>query len=192
MNKKPDIDPNSAPILPEILERWSPRAFNSELELSESEITALLEAYRWAPSSGNNQPWRVAVIRSTDAGFAEFFENGLASGNAIWAKNASVLLVLITETKDADGKDLDRALFSTGMAAAQLQLQAQYLGLFSHHMSGIDVSWIGSKLQLKDSMVINSVLAVGHQGEMSDLNEALAEHERAPRSRKPLSEIVIS
>jgi nitroreductase len=192
MNKKPEIDSKSAPLLPEIAERWSPRAFEPNSPLSESELASLLEAYRWAPSSGNNQPWKIAVIQSEDAGFNEFVEHGLMAGNAIWAKNSSALFVLIANTVDDSGNPLDRALFSSGMAAAQLQLQAQYLGLHSHHMSGIHTDWISKKLSLGDSMVINSVLAVGRQAAAETLDEALKTREEAPRTRKPLAEIVIS
>lgn len=191
MNKEPDLDPNSAPLLPEILERWSPRAFDNEHPLSEPEITSLLEAIRWSPSSGNNQPWRVAVIKQSDSDFEQFVGSGLAAGNAIWAKNSQALFVLISVTQDETGKDLDRSLFSTGMAAAQLQLQAQYLGLHSHHMSGVDVDWIAGYLKLDASMVISSVLAIGRLGDVESLDDALAEREKAPRTRKPLSEIVL-
>jgi hypothetical protein len=46
------------PIEPLILDRWSPRAMSGE-EISTAELMRLFEAARWAPSSFNNQQWRL-------------------------------------------------------------------------------------------------------------------------------------
>jgi hypothetical protein len=45
-------------INPLILNRWSPRSMTGE-ELKDEELLSLFEAARWAPSSGNGQPWRI-------------------------------------------------------------------------------------------------------------------------------------
>jgi hypothetical protein len=44
------------------LDRWSPRAMSGE-EIPETELLSLFEAARWAPSSNNNQPWRILYAR---------------------------------------------------------------------------------------------------------------------------------
>jgi nitroreductase len=44
------------------LDRWSPRAMSGE-PLSLEELLSLFEAARWAPSSGNEQPWRMLFAR---------------------------------------------------------------------------------------------------------------------------------
>ena len=51
----------AAPLHPLLAERWSPRALDPRHELAEDQLTALLEAARWAPSASNTQPWRFAV-----------------------------------------------------------------------------------------------------------------------------------
>ena len=43
----------SAPILSEIAERWSPRAYDTNYEISSEDLTSILEAGRWAPSANN-------------------------------------------------------------------------------------------------------------------------------------------
>lgn len=45
-------------ILPEIRDRWSPRAFDPGRPVSDGDLLALLEAARQAPSCMNEQPWR--------------------------------------------------------------------------------------------------------------------------------------
>src|SRR5260221_635711 len=51
----------AVPVHPLLAERWSPRGFDQSHQVSENQVTALLEAARWAPSAGNSQPWRFLV-----------------------------------------------------------------------------------------------------------------------------------
>ena len=44
------------------VDRWSPRAMTGE-GIREEELMTLFEAARWAPSSYNNQPWRILYAR---------------------------------------------------------------------------------------------------------------------------------
>lgn len=190
MEKRPITTKKAGPLLPEILDRWSPRAFNPERELTESEKFGILEAARWAASSGNNQPWKFAWIDRTDKNFNEFVEKSLMPGNAVWAKNASALVVVITQTEQ-NGNVLDRSRYSTGMAASQLVLQVQYLGLFSHQMSGIYVEEIERFLGLDDNHEVQAVIAIGEMTDANTLPEELALREKTDRERKDMEEIVI-
>ena len=190
MEKRPITTKKAGPLLPEILDRWSPRAFNPERELTESEKFGILEAARWAPSSGNNQPWKFAWVDRTDKNFNNFVEKSLMPGNAVWAKNASAFAVVITQT-ELNGNVLDRSRYSTGMAAAQLVLQVQYLGLFSHQMSGIYAEEIQSFLGLDDNHEVQSVIAIGEMAEAETLPEELALREKGERERNDMEEIVI-
>lgn len=45
----------SVPVAPTIAERWSPRAYDETAVITDAQLTALLEAARWAPSFGNTQ-----------------------------------------------------------------------------------------------------------------------------------------
>mgnify|MGYP000883818361 CR=1 FL=1 len=190
MQKRPTTSEKAGPLLPEILDRWSPRAFNPERILTESEKHSILEALRWGASSGNNQPWKLAWIDREDPKFDEFVSKALMAGNAVWAKNASAMAVVITET-ERDGEKLDRALYTTGLAAGQMLMQVQYVGLFSHHMSGIHTEEISKFLNLGESHVVNAVVAIGEIADASTLPENLAERELEPRERKQMEEIVI-
>ena len=44
------------------INRWSPRAMSGE-KLPDEELFSLFEAARWAPSSYNNQPWRLIYAK---------------------------------------------------------------------------------------------------------------------------------
>jgi Nitroreductase family len=45
------------PVSELIAKRWSARAFSTR-PVEKSKLLSILEAARWAPSSGNEQPWR--------------------------------------------------------------------------------------------------------------------------------------
>lgn len=53
------------PVLDAIFTRRSIRRFTGE-PLTREEVTAIVEAGRWAPSGLNNQPWRFLVIGPAD------------------------------------------------------------------------------------------------------------------------------
>jgi len=52
MKRKSNYD-----IFPAILNRWSPRAFDS-VDIPDDKLLVLFEATHWAPSAYNGQPWR--------------------------------------------------------------------------------------------------------------------------------------
>ena len=79
-----------------IANRWSPRSFNPEHTLTDSEITSLLEAARWAPSSMNAQPWRFLVGKRGDKNFSALVST-LKDTNTQWSPNSSaIILVAVT------------------------------------------------------------------------------------------------
>ena len=92
---------------------------------------------------------------------------------------------------ELNGNVLDRSRYATGLASGQLVLQVQYLGLFSHQMSGINTDEIQSFLGLTEHHEVQAVIAVGEMAEANTLPEELALREAAERERNPLEEIVI-
>jgi nitroreductase len=93
MIKGSSARPSTHPLHPLFLDRWSPRAM-SGAALSEAEMLTLFEAARWAPSSGNFQPWRFLYARR-DSDFWPAFLDLLAPGNRAWAERAGALVVCI-------------------------------------------------------------------------------------------------
>ena len=91
MQKKADT---SVPIHPILESRWSPRAFDAQATVSAEEMTAFLEAARWAPSSYNFQPWRFIISRRGDVVFEKICE-ALSGFNQVWAPTASALIAVV-------------------------------------------------------------------------------------------------
>lgn len=180
----------SVPLHPMLADRWSPRGFDREHALSDDELTVLLESARWAPSAGNSQPWRLIPGRRGDAAF-NLILGSLDDGNQVWAQYASALIVMATQVTDDTGRQRRWAWYDAGQAAADLTMQAGALGLVVHQMGGFDVSVVRESFSLPSSLEPVAVMAVGRWDPTADLPDYLEERERAPRTRLPLTEIVL-
>lgn len=182
---------SSVELHPLLAERWSPRGFDVTYELTELELTTVLEAARWAPSAANSQPWRFVVGRRGDATFAAIADL-LAPGNQAWAPRASVLLIAIADTGEPDSPMAPWALYDTGQAVAHLSVQAQDLGLTVHQMGGFDAAGVRAEFSLGLGQTPIAVVALGRLDPDADLPEPFHERERAPRERRPLTELVLA
>ena len=175
------------PVEELFLDRWSPRAMSGE-EISEEELMTLFEAARWAPSSYNNQPWRILYARRGTAHWDAFL-GLLVEGNRAWAKEAAALLLFVSkETFDFNGQPYPTHSFDTGAAWENLALQATLKGLVAHGMQGFDYERARSELKIPEGFRVEAMAAVGRPGDPAALPEQLRQRE-APSDRKPLSEI---
>ena len=181
----------SAPLLPVLAERWSPRAFDAHAEVSEEALTAALEAARWSPSANNSQPWRFIVGRRGTAAF-DTIASTLMGFNQAWAGTAAVLIVAVAEVTDPDGKARPWATYDVGQAVAHLSVQAHHDGLHAHQMGGFDATALREAFGLDERFLAVSVTALGVLGDPDTLPDALRERELAPRTRKPLDEILVA
>jgi nitroreductase len=179
-------------VLPVILERWSPRSFDSR-PVSEELLRKVFEAARWAPSSFNEQPWRFLVGRRGDATYSKIFES-LGEFNKAWAKTAPVLILGVAKTRFSHDNAPNRvAAHDLGAASAYLVLQAHALGLKAHQMAGFDQEAARKLFGIPEDFSLGSVIALGYQGEPEALgDEKRIGQETAPRTRKALGEIVFS
>ena len=169
------------------LDRWSPRAMSGE-GVTDEELSTLFEAARWAPSSYNNQPWRILYARRDTGQWPDFF-NLLVEGNQAWAKDAAALLLFVSkETFDFNGKPYPTHSFDTGAAWENLALQATMLGLVTHGMQGFDYERARTELNIPEGFRVEAMIAVGRPGDPAQLSESMRARE-APSGRKALSEI---
>jgi nitroreductase len=147
-------------------------------------LLTLLEAARWAPSSGNGQPWRfVWAVRGTPA-----FDALLATlvpGNLEWAHAAGALLLVSAKTERDDGKPARTAAFDAGAAWMALALQGTLSGLVVHGMAGFDAARAREAAALPAGVEPQAMVAVGHPGRLEDLPESYRARE-APNDRLPL------
>ncbi|HTH43354.1 MAG TPA: nitroreductase family protein [Terracidiphilus sp.] len=178
-------------LLPLFLERWSPRSF-ADREVSRADLKRVFEAARWAPSSGNAQPWRFIVGTQGTETHAKL-TSVLASFNKEWASKAPVLILGTTNAVNARGAANAYAMYDLGAAAVSITLAAEALGLATHQMAGFDHDAARREFGIPEAYALGSVMALGYQDEPAALaNEELISRETAPRTRKPLSEMVFS
>ena len=179
-------------VLPALLSRWSPRSF-SEQEVSAADLRRVFEAARWAASSSNEQPWRFIVGRRKSLTHQKIFET-LVGFNKEWAGAAPVLILGVASAKfSRNGSPNGYALYDLGAAASYLTLQAAALGIRTHQMAGFDHDAARKTFDIPEDFLLGSVIAMGYQGEPAALqNDRLVAQETTPRSRKPLSEFVLS
>lgn len=176
-------------ISPQLVERWSPRAMSGE-SIHNDDLMALFEAARWAPSSYNNQPWRFMYAPRDNQNWDTFF-NLMIDFNKDWAKNAAVLVVVISKkTFDFNGKPSRTHSFDAGAAWENLALEASARGIIAHGMEGFDYDKAKSDLNIPDDYSVECMIAIGKPGRKEDLPLELQERE-TPSDRKPLSEIII-
>ena len=170
------------------LDRWSPRAMSGE-ELPEEELMILFEAARWAPSSANNQPWRILYARRTSEHWPIFFDL-LVETNKAWAKNAAVLLLFISKTTfDYNGKLYPTHSYDTGSAWENLALQGFLKGYAVHGMQGFDYERAREALNIPDGFRVEAMAAIGIPGEKETLPAELQKRE-APNERRSLAQTI--
>ncbi|WP_431219184.1 nitroreductase family protein [Leifsonia xyli] len=179
----------SAPLLPVLADRWSPRSFDPAIGIDDLTLRSALEAARWSPSAGNTQPWRFIVARRGSEAFDTIVAN-LAGFNTVWAASAAVLIVAVAEVITADGAEQRWATYDLGQAVAHLSIQAHHDGLHAHQMGGFDPEGLRTVFGLEERFVPVSVTALGALGDAEALPEPLRTRETQPRTRRPLDEIV--
>jgi nitroreductase len=184
------IQPGSAvrraahPIDTLFIDRWSPRAMTGEA-ISEEELLSLFEAARWAPSSYNNQPWRMIYARRDTPAWDGLF-NLMIDFNQSWTKNAGALVLFISKkTFDHNGKPCQTHSFDTGAAWANFALQGWKMGLVVHGMEGFDYGRAKKELNIPDDYHVEALMAVGRHGDPSQLPDAMREKEK-PNDRRPV------
>ena len=176
---------------PLFLNRWSPRAFDGSV-MPADDLRTILDAGRWAPSSFNYQPWRFLYATRDDAANWARFLDLLIPFNAIWAKEASVLLFILSETTmGSPDKPSHSHSFDAGAAWSAIALQSTLIGYHAHGMVGIDMDKTRAELGIPDGFRIEAAVAIGRMGDPASLPEKLQAREE-PSNRKPLEEIAYS
>ncbi len=176
------------PIEDFILQRWSSRAMSGE-SVSEEELMSLFEAASWAPSSGNEQPWRFVYARKGTPYWKDFFDL-LKPGNQEWCARAAVLIITISrKTWEEDDSPNQTHSFDTGAAWENLALQGIASNIVVHGMAGFDYEKAHSLLELPEQYAIEMMIALGKPGKGKNLSEKNRAREKLS-NRKPLHDFV--
>lgn len=189
------------PLHPPIAARWSPRAFDPDAEVSTEQVTALLEAARWAATWGRRQPVRFVVgVRRAGAertgedlrGDACFQTlSGLLNRGNSYATAAGALILVCTD----EGDDENTALYSAvdaGAAEANLIIEAVSRGLVTHPMAGFDIDGARAAFDIPPQVRPLMVIAVGSLADYDTVSDDVAERDSRPRERLPLQDIAFT
>ncbi len=179
------------PIHEIIANRWSPRAYDASKSVSKSQIIAMLEAARWAPSCFGDQPWRFIVWNKAqdETAWQQAFDC-IVPSNQVWVKDAPVLILACADTLFSHNQTPNRwAQYDTGAAVMSLCLQATSLGLITHQMGGFNSDKVRELCAVPEQYTPMAMLAVGYEGDANQLPEDLKARELADRKRKSLDDL---
>jgi len=157
--------------------------------ISNEDLMTLFEAARWAPSSYNNQPWRMLYAHRDTEQWSLFFDL-LVEFNQGWAKDASALVLFISKTTmDMDGSPSVTHSFDTGSAWENFALQGWLKGFVVHGMQGFDYDRARSELSIPEGYQVEAMIAVGKPADPEALPAGLRERE-TPSDRRALDETI--
>ncbi|HEY5523070.1 MAG TPA: nitroreductase family protein [Desulfuromonadaceae bacterium] len=187
MIKGSEIRHTDLPIDRIFLDRWSTRAMSGE-EIPHEELMTLFEAARWAPSSGNNQPWRILYARRSSEHWPLFY-GLLTDSNKTWCASAAVLVLFVSCAAFPSGKLCRTHSYDSGAAWMSLALQGSMKGYVVHGMEGFDYERARSQLNIPDGFTVEAMAAIGLPGRIEELPEPLQARE-APNDRRPLTQTI--
>jgi nitroreductase len=177
------------PIHDLIRERWSPRAFDDR-PVPRADLLSLFEAARWAPSSGNEQPWRFVIAeRHADPESFDRLIASLVESNQVWARLAPIVGYSVASlTWARTGKPNRHAWHDVGLSMSLLLVEATSRGLFVHQMAGYDAQKAREACGIPDGFEPVAAFVIGYPGPLDRLDERNRGRETAPRARRPVSE----
>lgn len=154
--------------------------------MSAEQVTAVLEAARWAATWGRRQPVRFVVGVRGDRTYEAL--SGLLNRGNSYATAASALILVCAD----EGDDENTALYSAvdaGAAEANLIIEAVSRGLITHPMAGFDIDGARAAFDIPAQVRPLMVIAVGSLADYSTVSPDVAERDARPRERQPLSEV---
>lgn len=174
-----------------IKERWSPIGFDRDRSIDKAALLSILEAARWAASSGNQQPWRFIVARRENRDEFQKILSVLKEGNQPWAQHAAVLMIAVVKKHYRPDRLNRHASHDLGQASAQMVLQALDHGIYAHQMAGFFPDKTRAVYGIPAEYEPFTVIAFGYKTlDLSHLSEAHRQREAAPRQRQTLHEMV--
>lgn len=163
-----------------IRERFSCRAYRSR-SLSREQLSAVIDAARWAPSAGNLQPWRFVVVLAEEA---RSLLARAAFGQAFVAAAPAVVVVCAVPSDSARvyrtrGIEL-YCLQDTAAAIQNLLLAATAVGLGGCWVGAFDEVAVARALDLAPGWRPVAVVPVGYPAEQP-----------RRRTRRPAEEVTL-
>ena len=147
-------------------ERRSVRKYKKDKPVSDEEIGELLEAFRWAPSEGNLQPWLVIAVKDSRI----IKELSLAAYDQGWISGAPLVFVVCTDLKKTMNSFGERgmnlySIQSTAAATQNMLLMAHYKELGTCWISAFEEDKIYRILDLPEWVRPVAIITVGYPDE---------------------------
>ncbi len=163
-------------------QRYSPRTFKDE-PIKKEHLKQLFEAVRWSASSENTQPWRFIYAKRGSDAHGKIIAC-LSEDNQKWAPLAPMLLFSVYKEKLDNGSENFQALYDLGLSIGNMTVQAQYLGIALHHITGVDRKAADQEFDIPEEYHVCTAIALGYYGgELKQLPADLHEKEKATRER---------
>lgn len=145
--------------------RYSGRAYDATLPVSQQQIQSLIEAGRRAPSSYNMQPWTyIFCDKTTDPAAYQRALKCLVEFNQGWAKNAPLLIIAVAANESRTDHKANRwGQYDTGAASLSICVQAAAIGLMGHQMGGFDEGKVIKEFNIPKNYTPMAVIAVGYE-----------------------------
>jgi len=156
--------------------RHSGYVFDGSRAVSKEQMIRLAESASLCPSSYNEQPWRFIFCDKilTQQAYEKALES-LVEPNRKWAKEAPLLIIVLTDNLSSTNQQLNRfSEYDTGSAVISLIYEATEQGLMTHQMGGYDVEKIKKTFSLPNNLTPLAIIAIGYE----KANKPLAEKKR--------------
>jgi nitroreductase len=101
-------------------------------------------------------------------------------------------MITVSRLNFQNGTPNRNAFYDTGAATALLSVEATARGLAVHQMAGFDPAKAKQVFDIPEDWEPIAAIAIGYPGDPNSLPQKLHDREIAPRTRKPLSEFVMS
>jgi nitroreductase len=152
-------------------DRRTVRRFKPE-PVPEATLTRILNAARWAPSSRNQQPWHLVVIKNRET----LAQIGQIAGTGSFVADAPLAIALLMESADQPQMDGGRAL-------QQMEIMAwsEGLGTCFVTLREDEREKIAGLLDVPAELVLITILPFGYRAD---------DFQGRGVPRKPLSEMV--
>ena len=172
-------------VHPIIRGRFSSRLMDPDRPIPHEVVEAILEAARWAPSSGNGQPWRYIIFDDRSPHELDKARNLLNPSNRVWAGRAPALILAVTREIRSGGKFNLYAQHDLGLANQNLLQQASWMGLHVRPMAGFDQGGAEDTFSIPEGFRAMVMIALGYPGKLEDVDQEVQAKEELPRQRKP-------
>ncbi len=167
--------------------RKSSRAIDPR-PVERDKIDALIEAFRWSPSTHNKQPWRLLLAESATT--RANWDAALDPVNQLWAPRAPVKLTIVGNPLEQEGWHGQHTyMLDCGLALQSLLVQACAMGLNVRALIGWNEQKVLAAHRIPPPYRVVALVVAGYPCPVSELPDSVQQKETRPRVRKSHDEI---